>query len=86
MLLERCPRDTALRIAENVRQAVSAISLPWEGQTLSVGASLGVASLTAEVTGVDEWLAAADAACYAAKAAGAAPCTRRAPRKLRIVG
>ena len=86
LLLERCPHDTAIRIAENVRQAVSAIALPWEGKTLSVGASLGVASLTAEVAGVDEWLAAADAACYAAKAAGRGAVHAAGGPKLRVVG
>lgn len=70
LLLERCPHDTALRIAENVREAISAIVLSWEGQTLRVGASLGVASLAAETPSIDDWLAQADAACYAAKAAG----------------
>jgi diguanylate cyclase len=70
LLLERCPHDTALRISENVRMAISAIVLSWEGQTLRVGASLGVASLAAETASIDEWLAQADAACYAAKAAG----------------
>ncbi len=70
LLLERCPHDTALRIAENVRKAIGAIALGWEGRTLQVGASLGVAPLSEEVSGVDDWLAAADAACYAAKAAG----------------
>jgi diguanylate cyclase (GGDEF)-like protein/PAS domain S-box-containing protein len=70
LLLERCPHDTALRIAENVRQAIVSIALPWHGETLRVGASLGVASLTAETAGADAWLAEADAACYAAKAAG----------------
>ncbi len=70
LLLERCAHETALRIAENVRQAIGAIALDWEGQTLRVGASLGVASLAVETAGVDDWLAQADAACYAAKAAG----------------
>ena len=70
LLLERCPHDTALRIAANVRDAIAAISLHWEGQTLRLGASLGVASLAADTEGIDAWLAQADAACYAAKAAG----------------
>ena len=70
LLLERCSHESALRIAEEVRDAVAGVALPWEEGTLSVGASLGVASLTAETRSVAEWLAVADAACYAAKAAG----------------
>jgi diguanylate cyclase (GGDEF)-like protein/PAS domain S-box-containing protein len=86
LLLERCPHETALRIAENVRQAINGIALSWEGQTLHVGASLGVASLTAETTSVDGWLAAADAACYAAKAAGRGAVRAAARPALRVVG
>lgn len=70
LLLERCSHESALRIAEQVRDAVAGVALPWEEGMLRVGASLGVASLTAETSSVAEWLAAADAACYAAKAAG----------------
>ncbi|MGJ7582176.1 diguanylate cyclase [Variovorax sp. RHLX14] len=70
LVLERCSHESALRIAEEVRDAVAGVTLPWEEGTLRVGASLGVASLTAETRSVAEWLAAADAACYAAKAAG----------------
>ena len=70
LLLEHCNIEVAARIAENARAAVSAISLGWNGRTLSVGASLGLACLTDEMQSAEEWLAAADAACYAAKAAG----------------
>jgi GGDEF domain-containing protein len=37
---------------------------------LKIGASFGVAPLSAETESVEAWLAAADAACYAAKRAG----------------
>lgn len=86
LLLERCPQDTALRIAENVRQAIGAIALSWEGHSLGVGASLGVASLTPDLASVDEWLATADAACYAAKAAGRGAVHAAGAPKLRVVG
>ncbi len=86
LLLERCPHETALRIAENVREAITAIALRWEGHTLRVGASLGVASLCADTDSVDAWLAAADAACYAAKAAGRGAVHGAARPALRVVG
>ncbi|MGI4779881.1 MAG: sensor domain-containing diguanylate cyclase [Janthinobacterium lividum] len=70
LLLERCSHEHALRIAEDVRTAIEEVALPWEQGILKVGASLGVASLTANTRSVAEWLAAADAACYAAKNAG----------------
>ena len=70
LLLERCGEDVAVRIAQSVRVAIDAIALDWEGRTLRVGASLGVACLQADTASVDAWIAAADAACYAAKGAG----------------
>ncbi|WP_341889233.1 diguanylate cyclase [Variovorax sp. YR752] len=86
LLLERCPHDTALRIAENVREAISAIALSWEGQMLRVGASLGVASLSEETASAADWLAEADAACYAAKSAGRGSVQAAKRPALRIVG
>ena len=70
VLLERCNSNAALHTAEHIRAAVAAIVLPWEGQLFSVTASLGVANLTADTATVADWLARADTACYAAKAAG----------------
>lgn len=86
VLLERCPHDTALRIAENVREAISAIVLHRDGHELRVGACLGVASLSEETASPAEWLAEADAACYAAKAAGRGSVQAAKRPALRIVG
>lgn len=70
VILERCPPDAARRVAQNIQRAVARAELVWEGQILSVGASVGVTPLSEEFTTVDAWVAAADEACYAAKAAG----------------
>jgi diguanylate cyclase len=70
LLLERCPLDVAMRVAENVRAAIAAIVLPWEHGQLRISASLGVACLAPDMPDVAAWVTAADAACYAAKAAG----------------
>ena len=70
LLLERCPHEVALRIAEAVHQSVTDLTLPWKGRLLHVGASLGLAMLTPDTLSPDEWLHAADSACYEAKAAG----------------
>jgi diguanylate cyclase (GGDEF)-like protein/PAS domain S-box-containing protein len=70
VLLERCTHDAALRVAESVRVAISAIVLPWGQHSFGVGASIGVASLHADTPGPQAWLAEADAACYAVKASG----------------
>ena len=64
--------DGTLVLAERLRRAVGSLSLRWEGQTLGVTISIGVAVFT-EVTGAAEATAiikAADAQLYAAKCAG----------------
>lgn len=86
IVLERCSHEAAQRIAENVRQAIAEIALPWEGRLLRVGASLGVAALGAETAGPPAWLAQADAACYAAKAAGRGSVQVAQRPLLRVVG
>ena len=70
LLLERCNEEAALRVAQNVCDAIAAIELPWENRTLKLGASIGVAHLSGDIPTLAAWTEAADAACYAAKAAG----------------
>ena len=70
VVLERCPTEAALRVAEKLRQAIAGIVLPWEDHRLDVGASLGVAALSEAFATPEAWVAEADRACYAAKAAG----------------
>jgi diguanylate cyclase (GGDEF)-like protein len=86
VLLERCSHGAALRIAESVRAAITQITLPWEGKTLRVGASLGVASPAVDTPNLDAWLQAADSACYAAKAAGRGAVKAALRPALRLVG
>ena len=66
LLLERCPLDVAVRVAENVRAAIAALVLPGEHRQLRVSASLGVACLAPDLPDVAAWVMAADSACYAA--------------------
>jgi len=70
VLLERCPADIAARVAEDIRLAVAGRRVAWQGHTLSVGASVGVAALSEDFATVADWVAAADRACYEAKAGG----------------
>jgi diguanylate cyclase (GGDEF)-like protein/PAS domain S-box-containing protein len=70
VILERCPADAAQRVAAEVQRAIARVELAWEGQRLTVGASVGVAPLTDLFNSIEAWVAAADEACYAAKAAG----------------
>lgn len=69
LLLTHCDARQGLAVARKVAQAIAALRLDWDGRTLQVGASLGVAELDPAMT-ADAWLAAADAACYEAKRRG----------------
>jgi len=70
LLLAHCAPDDALRIATTVRLAIAAIEVPGPHPSLHLDASIGVASLDTEIADGSAWMKAADAACYAAKAAG----------------
>lgn len=70
ILLVGCPTEQAVEIGEKVRRAVEGYILPWQGETYSVGASIGLVMVNDSYGSSEEVLAAADAACYAAKHRG----------------
>ena len=70
VLLRSCSLEGARRIAEAIVAAVCTLDFTWEGQPHQVGASIGAAPITAASGELDEVVAQADEACYAAKAAG----------------
>jgi diguanylate cyclase (GGDEF)-like protein/PAS domain S-box-containing protein len=70
LILECCPLDTAERIGKELLEIIQAYRLEWGGKTFDVGASMGLAAVTAESGDITEVLSQADSACYAAKDAG----------------
>jgi GGDEF domain-containing protein len=56
--------------ARSIIEAIRNLGFSWEGRPHSIGASIGLAPIRAGCGEVDEIIARADAACYAAKAAG----------------
>ena len=70
VLLRGCDRQTAEAVAEQIRSRVAAFRLPWQGRMFQVGASIGVVEIDDSFADIAAVLAAADAACYAAKRAG----------------
>lgn len=60
----------ALDVAERIRSRVQATTLDWNGTTISVTASIGVAPIRRELPSLDWMIHEADTALYAAKAAG----------------
>jgi diguanylate cyclase (GGDEF)-like protein/PAS domain S-box-containing protein len=70
ILLRACALQTALGIAEDIRKRIDAHALHWHGKVFSVGVSIGVVQIEDSYADVASVMAAADAACYAAKHAG----------------
>ncbi len=70
LLLEHCHPEQAMRIAEELLQAVQQFKFVWEGKVHSIGASIGVVPVTAASESLSAVLRAADAACYTAKGKG----------------
>ena len=70
VLLHACALPTALGVAEQIRVRVDSHSLVWQGEPYRVGVSIGVVQIDDSYVDVATVIAAADAACYAAKHAG----------------
>ncbi|MCQ8870323.1 PAS domain S-box protein [Mesorhizobium sp. LMG17149] len=56
--------------ARSIIDAIGGLDFTWDGRPHVIGASIGLAAINASCGEVDEIIARADAACYAAKAAG----------------
>ena len=70
VLLENCPLDQALRIADAFRESIQDFRFAWHGKTFNTGVSIGVVPIDGESGTFTQVLSAADAACYAAKDKG----------------
>ena len=70
ILLTHSDPERAQRVGEKVLRAVSDLTVEVDGRQHSVGASIGAASLGPAIANLEEWVAAADRACYEAKHAG----------------
>jgi EAL domain-containing protein (putative c-di-GMP-specific phosphodiesterase class I) len=69
-LLESCPLDQAVRIANGMREAVRDFRFMWQDKTFGVGISIGLVPIDADSGGPNRVLATADAICYEAKSKG----------------
>ncbi len=69
-ILEGCPHERAVEIAENIRRDIENLRVQHEGRYYSVRASIGVAYGRVGEHTATSMLKAADAACYAAKEQG----------------
>jgi len=69
-LLHNCDEENGLRIAEIIRDAISAYRFSWVGNQFTIGASIGLVRITRDTPNLAKLMGLADAACYAAKDEG----------------
>ncbi|MCB1881102.1 MAG: EAL domain-containing protein [Gammaproteobacteria bacterium] len=71
LLLENCPLENALGIAEKIRQHIASFRFSSDGKTFAIGVSIGVAPIDGTPgTTVATVLSTVDQACYIAKSKG----------------
>jgi diguanylate cyclase (GGDEF)-like protein/PAS domain S-box-containing protein len=69
-LLESCPLEQGVRIANGMREAIRDFRFIWKEKTFGVGVSIGLVTIDSATVSVSKVLATADATCYEAKSKG----------------
>ncbi|MBU2676803.1 MAG: EAL domain-containing protein, partial [Gammaproteobacteria bacterium] len=69
-LLERCDEETALEVAETIRESIERYRFEWQGAFTNVRCSIGIVLMTSENADVASVMSSADVACYSAKDMG----------------
>ncbi|MEO6824634.1 MAG: diguanylate cyclase [Nitrosospira sp.] len=67
VLLESCPAEPALRVAEQLRKAVHEFAFLWNDRVFQVSLSIGLATFSAGNEVLADIIRMADTACYLAK-------------------
>jgi diguanylate cyclase (GGDEF)-like protein len=70
LLLADCSLLGARKAAQQVIDSIRGVRFTWQGKTYDIGASVGIAAITARSPHLTELVNQADTACYAAKAGG----------------
>lgn len=70
ILLPLTPKETAVEIAERIRQTVEALDVPYQGIVIRATVSIGVSELTDETCSAEALIHTADKAMYVAKELG----------------
>jgi diguanylate cyclase (GGDEF)-like protein len=70
IILDNCTEERVRFISELILRALNAMHIDWEGSQHAIGASIGVAMSTLELSDERAWLRAADQARYIAKQEG----------------
>ncbi|MUH00154.1 EAL domain-containing protein [Scytonema sp. UIC 10036] len=67
ILLECCPLEPALRIANTILQRVQEFRFLWQDKTFNIGVSIGLVPIDANTQNMGTVMSTADTACYLAK-------------------
>ena len=70
LLMEGCSISDARKVAAKLHETIEQLRFMWDGQVLSIAASIGVVPIHGGSGTVEEVMSAADAACYVAKKEG----------------
>jgi diguanylate cyclase len=70
VILDNCAAEHVQVIGEQLLRALNPLTLEREGASFTIGASIGIVTVQPHTTSPEEWLEAADSACYRAKQAG----------------
>ncbi|MGV8711598.1 MAG: EAL domain-containing protein [Nitrosomonas sp.] len=70
IILEHCPENEALQVANLLRELVENFRYQWQDKTFTIGVSIGLLSIRHDNEGLANALSAADSACFAAKEQG----------------
>ncbi|HSM13717.1 MAG TPA: EAL domain-containing protein [Thermoanaerobaculia bacterium] len=78
-LLRSCDREHALAVAEDLREAFAERRFTWEDRSFETRISIGLAAIGDQTLDASSALAAADAACFAARQRGGNRCHEYRP-------
>jgi len=70
MLLENCPLDKAIEIANNLLHDIDEFQFTWANNAFTLGISIGVVPIDRSTADIASAMSAADSACYIAKESG----------------
>ena len=70
ILLENCPLEKAISIAENLQSAIVDFRFSWQDENFTLGISIGIVPIDCNTQDLASAMRAADSACYIAKEEG----------------
>lgn len=70
ILLDNCTGPRARQVAEDLCALAAAYRFIWQDKVFSIGASIGLTTVTRRVRNITDIMAAGDSACYRAKESG----------------